>query len=98
MDEHFQDIKNNIYQLHERSQKTKSHLETHEAVCAERYKQIITSIERLNNIVEGNNSRIQELHNLASESKMGFKTIMFLGTVITGITAFVYTVMGMFTQ
>ena len=47
------DIKKNINWLHERSQKTKSDLETHEAVCAERWKETILRIKRIEHIMIG---------------------------------------------
>lgn len=96
MDDTQSDIKQNIYQLHERSQRTKSALETHEAVCAERYERIFEKLDALNEMVERNNEQINELYTLATQSKMSFKTIIFLGSLIGGLTAFAYTLMKLY--
>lgn len=97
-EDNISDIKTNIYTLHERSQQTKSDLASHEAVCSERYKNIHEKLDNLNDIVTENNRQIAELHKIASESKMSFKTIMFIGTVVAGIAGFVYTIMNIINQ
>ena len=90
------EIKQNIHWLHERSQKTKSELETHEAVCAERYKNITDNLLRLSESIEATNSQVKELHQLATASRVSFKTILFVGAVVAGITGFIYTMMNIF--
>lgn len=95
-DNRFSDIQTNIYTLHERSQKTKSELETHEAVCALRYQGIQEKLDKLNDMVEENNKQIAELHKIATESKIGFRTVMFLGSVSVAIAGFIYTVMSIY--
>lgn len=79
--------------LHERTQKTKSDLSTHEAVCAERYKQILDTISRMEANIEKNATAISDLHKIASEGKTSFKTILLLGGIVTGIATLVYTVL-----
>jgi hypothetical protein len=90
------DIQQNIYTLHERSQKTKSELETHEAVCAIRYQGIDEKLDRLSRMVEENNKQIADLHRIATEGRVGFKTTMFLGSIIVATAGFVYTLMSIY--
>jgi hypothetical protein len=85
------DIQSNINTLHERSQRTKSELETHEAVCAIRYQGIQEKLEELNKMVADNNKQIADLHRIATESTVGFRTIMFLGGIAVGLAGFIYT-------
>lgn len=96
VDDRISDIQSNIYTLHERSQRTKSDLETHEAVCAIRYQGIEEKLDKLNKMVEENNKQIADLHRLATESKMGLKTLLFLGSVSVGVAGFIYTVMSIY--
>jgi hypothetical protein len=95
-DDRFSDIQNNIYTLHERSQRTKSDLETHEAVCAIRYQGIEEKLDKLNRMVEENNKQISDLHRIATESKMGFRTVMFLGSMVVTLAGFIYTIMSIY--
>lgn len=95
-EDRFSDIQNNIYTLHERSQRTKSDLETHEAVCAIRYQGIEEKLDKLNRMVEENNKQISDLHRIATESKIGFRTVLFLGGMIVTIASFIYTVMSIY--
>lgn len=92
------DIKKNINWLHERSQKTKSDLETHEAVCAERYIHISQSLASLNTSIEQSNKRIQELNDTVSASKVSLKTLMFIGSFILAVSGFIYTIIGILNQ
>jgi hypothetical protein len=92
----FSDIQTNINTLHERSQRTKSDLETHEAVCAIRYQVIDEKLDKLNDMVEENNKQISDLHRIATESKMGFRTIMFLGSMTAALAGFIYTIMSIY--
>ena len=92
------DIRNNLDRLHERSQKTKSDLLTHEAICAERYKFLQETLDRMNKAIETNSQQIAELHKLATESKVSLKTIFFLGSVSVGIAGFVYTILSIFNR
>ena len=72
------DVKKNINWLHERSQKTKSDLETHEAVCAERYIHISKSLSALNASIEQSNKRIQEeeINSVDTNSKFSSGTLV----------------------
>lgn len=93
MDDRISDIQNNIYTLHERSQRTKSELETHEAVCAIRYQGIDEKLDKLTRALEENSKQIADLHRIATESKVGFKTLMFLGGFAVAAAGFYYTVL-----
>lgn len=87
-----EEIKKNINWLHERTQKTKSDLVAHEAVCAERYIHISQSLTALNDSIVQSNNRIQEIHETISASKVSLKTLMFVGSLVLAITGFIYTV------
>lgn len=90
------DIQNNIYTLHERSQKTKSELETHEAICSLRYQILEEKLDKLNSMIEINNKQIADLHRIATEGRVGFKTTMIIGTFVTAVAGFVYTLLSIY--
>lgn len=90
------EIKENINRLHERSQKTKSDLDTHEAVCAERYKNLLIALERMDKAIEHNNQQVTNLYNLASEGKVSLKTLIRLGTFFAFVIGAVYTILGIY--
>jgi len=93
-----QDLKKNIETLHNRSQKTKGDLQTHEAVCAERYKNLLIALEKMDTAIEQNNVQIKSLHNLAIEGKVSLKTLIKLGAFIAFILGVVYTAMGVYSK
>lgn len=91
-----QEIKQNIDRLHERSQRTKSALETHEAVCAERYKNLLIALEKMDKAIEHNNSQVSNLHNLATEGRVSLRTLIKLGAFITFILSTIYILLGVY--
>lgn len=86
------DIKNNINTLHERTQKTKTDLMTHEAICAERYVHLQETLERMNKAIDLNTQQISDLHKIATESRVSIKTIFIIGSIVLSVTGFIYTV------
>jgi len=88
------DTKQNLNWLHERTQQTKSDVSTHEAVCAERYNNLMNTITKLEEALASNTKQIAELHKIASEGKTSFKTVLFIGGLVTGITTIIYTLLG----
>ena len=92
------DIKENINRLHERSQKTKSDLDTHEAVCAERYKNLLIALERMDKAIEHNNQQVASLYSLATESKVSLKTLIRIGTLFAFVVGIIYTILGIYSS
>ena len=92
--ENSNDTKQNLNWLHERTQQTKSDLSTHEAVCAERYNNLMKTNTKIEEALASNTKQISELHKIASQGKTSFKTVLFIGGLITGITTIMYTLLG----
>ena len=81
-----------INTLHERTQETKTSLSTHEAVCEERYENILAAIEAYTQKLENMHKEVSDLKKLATEGRTSLRTLFFVGTtvaaVIAGVAAF----------
>ena len=84
-------IQNDIETLHERSQTNRANISAHEAVCEERYAQIISSIQDLKDELRTVHIKMNEVTELASQGKTSLKTLLWLGAAVAAITAFIAT-------
>tara|TARA_S200000501_G_C20323732_1_gene525621 strand:+ start:184 stop:483 length:300 start_codon:yes stop_codon:yes gene_type:complete len=73
--------------LHERSQETKTHLSTHEAVCEERYENILSTFTSYEEKLDSVHKEILELKTLATQGKTSLRTLFFVGTTVAAIIA-----------
>ena len=78
--------------LHERSQDNKANISAHEAVCEERYAQIMAAVIEMKDEIKVVHSKLNEVSALASQGKTSLKTLLWVGGLIAGITAFIATV------
>lgn len=78
-------IQDNLQTLHARSQTNRAHLQKHEAVCEERYDQILSTLELVQSDMEKMHTKLDCLNNLAVKGKSSLRTLVFVGTVVSGL-------------
>lgn len=88
-------IQNDIETLHERSQNNKANISAHEAVCEERYAQIINSMQELKDELKTVHLKLNEVSELANQGKTSLNTLLWVGGVVAGITAFIAMIINM---
>ena len=88
-------IQNDIETLHERSQNNKANISAHEAVCEERYAQIISTMQELKEELKTVHLKLNEVSELANQGKTSLSTLLWVGGVIAGVTAFIAMIINM---
>lgn len=73
--------------LHERSQSNKATISAHEAVCEERYTQIITTLSVLTEEMKEMHKKLNDVNDLASQGKTSLRTLLWVGGVVASIIA-----------
>jgi len=81
-------IQTDLDRLHERSQSNKSNITAHEAVCEERYNNIVEMFNRLDERIEKLESNVAAIHEVATQGKTSLKTILWLGAMTAGVLSF----------
>ena len=84
--------KEDIDRLHSRTQEAKAKITTHEAVCEERYHSIMEALKRFEDQLAKVQKEISQLKTLAIQGKFSLKTAIFLGSLLSGLAALIYTV------
>ena len=75
------DIENNIDTLHERTQQSKLEFSRHEAVCQERYEQLIKTMDEMATCMNDMRKEINELRTIATTGRVSLKTLLWVGSV-----------------
>lgn len=88
-------IQNDIETLHERSQSNKANISAHEAVCEERYAQIISTMQDLKDELKTVHLKLNEVSELANQGRTSLKTLLWVGGAVAGITAFIAMIFNM---
>ena len=81
-----------IDRLHSRTQEAKTRITTHEAVCEERYHNIMEALKRFEEQLARVQKEISQLKTLAIQGKFSLKKAIFLGRLFSGLEALVYTI------
>lgn len=81
------DIEQNIDTLHERTQQSKLDFSRHEAVCQERYEQLLKNVEFMSNSISEMHKEINELKIIATSGRVSLKTLIWVGSVTGSIIA-----------
>lgn len=89
-------IQTELDRLHERSQTNKANISSHEAVCEERYAQIITTLASLSSEMKVMHKKLNDVNDLASQGKTSLRTLLWVGGVVGGIIATLSLLFGMF--
>ena len=88
-------IQGDIETLHERSQNNRANISAHEAVCEERYTQIVNTMQELIEELNMVHQKLNEVSELASQGKTSLKTLLWLGGIVAGRAAFLATILNM---
>jgi len=89
-------IQGDIETLHERSQTNRANISAHEAVCEERYAQIISSMQEMKDELKTVHVKLNEVGELATQGKTSLKTLLWVGGAVASIMAFLTLVFNMF--
>jgi SMC interacting uncharacterized protein involved in chromosome segregation len=83
------DIESSIDILHERTQKLKLDISTHEAVCEERYTQLLKTLEKMDSRLDMMQREVKDLREMAITGRISLKTLLWVGSVTGGAAALV---------
>lgn len=89
-------IQNDIETLHERSQNNKANISAHEAVCEERYSQIMMTMQDMRDELKTVHLKLNEVSELATQGKTSLKTLLWVGGAVASIVAFIALVINTF--
>lgn len=95
MEENFREldkIQVELDRLHERSQSNKANISSHEAVCEERYAQIMLAIMEMKEELKTVHTKLNEVQELASQGKTSLKTLLWVGGTVAALVAFITTI------
>ena len=81
-------IKTELNRLHDRTTSTRLEVTALEATTEQRFNHIILCLEALKKDLESVNGSVASLQVLASEGQTSLRTLLWLGGVVAGITAF----------
>jgi len=81
------DIEQNIDTLHERTQQSKLDFSRHEAVCQERYEQLLKNMAVMSKNISEMHKEINELKIIATSGRVSLKTLIWVGSVTGSIIA-----------
>ena len=85
-----------IERLHERSQSNKAEIQSHEAVCEERYQNIVSMFQRLEVRLEKIDAEVDSIRDLATTGKASLKTLLWIGGVTATIISLLIMVLNVF--
>jgi len=80
-------LEKDVNTLHERTQETKTRLSTHEAVCEERYENILNTFASYEGKLDEVHKEVLELKTLATQGKTSLRTLFFVGTMVAASIA-----------
>src|SRR6056300_1161670 len=89
-------IQIDVDRLHERSQTNKANISAQEAVCEERYAQIISTLGSLSSEMKIMHKKLNDVNDLASQGKTSLRTLLWVGGVVGGVIATLSLLFGMF--
>jgi len=85
-----------IERLHERSQNNKAEIQSHEAVCEERYLHIVKMFERMETQMCKMDREIEQIRELATTGRASLKTLLWVGGVSVTIISVVSMIFNVF--
>lgn len=103
MADELSDIREEIRRLHERTQQTKSNLESLRVLSDARNENMVTALNKLaenyeaiNNDLKDLSDKIEKLNLIASTGKASIRTLLIVGGLISSFIAIVVSVKGAF--
>ena len=85
-----------IERLHERSQSNRAEIQSHVAVCEERYNSIVSMFERLENRLEKIDTEVDVIKEVATTGRASLKTLLWVGGLTAGIISLVAMIIPIF--
>ena len=85
-----------IERLHERSQSNRAEIQSHEAVCEERYNSIVSMFQRLENRLEKIDLEVDSIKEVATSGRASLKTLLWVGGLTAGIISLVTMIIPLF--
>ena len=89
-------IQTELDRLHERSQGNKATITAHEAVCEERYAQIITTMTTMHEELQSLHKKVDDVSDLATQGRTSLKTLLWVGGVGAGIITLLTMIINIF--
>ena len=89
-------IQGELDRLHERSQSNKANMTADEAVCEERYNNIMSMMNEIRGELKAMHYKIEGVSELATKGKTSLKTLLWVGGAIASVTAFVVMIVNVF--
>jgi len=85
-----------IERLHERSQSNRAEIQSHEAVCEERYNSIVSMFERLENRLEKIDTEVDVIKEVATTGRASLKTLLWVGGLTAGVISLIAMIIPIF--
>ena len=82
--------------LHERSQSNKANMTAHEAVCEERYNNIMQTMNEIRGELKAMHIKVNGVSELATQGRTSLKTLLWVGGAIASVTAFIVMIVNVF--
>jgi phage host-nuclease inhibitor protein Gam len=89
-------IQTELDRLHERSQGNKATISAHEAVCEERYAQIMTTMTTMHEEIQSLHKKVDDVSDLATQGRTSLKTLLWIGGVVASIIALLTMILNVF--
>lgn len=89
-------IQTELDRLHERSQGNKATISAHEAVCEERYAQIISTMTTMHEELQSLHKKVDDVSDLATQGRTSLKTLLWVGGVGAGIITLLTMIINIF--
>ena len=85
-----------IERLHERSQNNRAEIQSHEAVCEERYLNIVNMFERMETQMSKLDKEIVEIRDLATTGKASLRTLLWVRGLSVGFVSLLSMIISIF--
>lgn len=85
-----------IERLHERSQNNRAEIQSHEAVCEERYNSIVSMFQRLETRLEKIDTEVDSIKVVATSGQASLKTLLWVGGLTAGIVSLIAMIIPIF--
>ena len=76
-----------INKVQDLAQSTHVNFSKHEAVCQERYEQLLHSFERFDKRLDEMQREVSDLKTLATSGRVSLKTLIWIGSVVAGLVS-----------
>ena len=91
-------IQQELDRLHERSQTNKANISAHEAVCEERYNNIISTMNSISDEMGLMHKKLNQVSELANQGKTSLKTLLWVGATVAAIATFISVMFNIFSR